>query len=337
MPVDISKCLRIAISSRALFELEEEDRIYDRMGLEAYRTYQLENENRMLEPGTAFPLVRGLLGLNTSEKRRVEIIVVSKNHPETCIRVFKSIQHEGLDIIRAAFTGGESLVPYLEAFEIDLFLSRNKADVEEAIDAGFAAAVLYNQPPPPGEAREQLRIAFDADAVLFSEDSEVVYRNEGLVAFLDHEAAHADEPLAEGPFGRLIVKLIAMQREFEPSSAPLRIAIVTARNSPAHERVIKTLRAWDVGVDAAFFLGGLEKDKILKAFGAHIFFDDQDTHAALAAMSVPSALVPYKTGSRLRPVDTVEPLPSEASPPDRSNDEDDPEANVGEGEAPRDG
>jgi 5'-nucleotidase len=300
MPVDLSKYLVIAISSRALFDLEEEERIFQRLGLDKYREFQLENENELLDTGTAFPMIRGLLALNRDGQQHVEVIVLSKNHPETGLRVFKSIRHHGLTITRAAFTGGESLNPYLEAFGVDLFLSRSPEDVQEAIDGGFAAAVLYNPPGGAGEDSNQLRIAFDADAVLFSEESEALFREKGLQAFLDHEREKADEPMTEGPVARLLVKLVALQRQFPMSNAPLRIAIVTARNSPAHERVIKTLRSWGVGVDAAFFLGGVAKQPVLKAFGAHIFFDDQEDHLALASMSVAAALVPWSSRSVLR-------------------------------------
>jgi 5'-nucleotidase len=307
-PYDLSGLLRIGISSRALFDLEAEDRIYKKLGLQKYREAQLENEYEVLEKGTAFPLVEGLLAFNKDGKRRVEIIVISKNHPETGLRVFHSIRHYGLDITRAAFTGGESLNPYLEAFDIELFLSRSSEDVQEAVDAGIAAAVLYNPPSGSFLEADQLRIAFDADAVLFSEESEAIAQ-ESLEAFWEHEHVNANTPLNEGPFANLLRKLYTIQREFDPKDAPVRIAIVTARNSPAHERVIKTLRAWGVGVDSAFFLGGISKDRILKAFRAHIFFDDQHTNLLLASASVPSALVPYRTNSILRqpqPQQTVE-------------------------------
>ncbi len=301
MPLDLSKLLVIGVSSRALFDLEAEERLYKKLGLEKYRAYQLEMEREILEPGTAFPLVEGLLSLNKlGGDRRVEVVIVSKNHPETGIRMFHSIQHHGLDITRAQFTGGESLNPYLQAFDVDLFLSSSAQDVQEAIDAEIAAAVLYKPPVKPVSNTEQLRIAFDADAVLFSEESEALFRDKGMQAFWDHELENADTPLAEGPLAKLLKKLSVLQQGLDGDESPLRLAIVTARNSPAHERVIKTLRAWNVRIDAAFFLGGLSKDKVLEAFGAHIFFDDQEKHLAPASLATPSALVPYRSGSVLR-------------------------------------
>lgn len=316
MPYDLSKLLVIGVSSRALFDLEEEERLYKRFGLDAYRFFQLENERDVLEPGTAFPLVQGLLELNKLDgNRRVEVVIVSKNHPESGNRVLNSVQHHGLDITRAMFTGGEALNPYLNALEVDLFLSCSPEDVQAAIDDGIAAAVLYRPPSKPVAEAKQLRIAFDADAVLFSEESEARYREHGLEAFLEHERIKADEPLAEGPLAKLLKKLSILQDGFAPDQTPLRLAIVTARNSPAHERVIKTLRAWNVRLDAAFFLGGVAKEKVLAAFGAHIFFDDQEAHLAPASITTPSALVPYRSGSVLR-VDA----PTQAEPAAASTD-----------------
>jgi 5'-nucleotidase len=301
VPYDLSKLLVVGVSSRALFDLEEEERLFKTLGLESYRVYQLEKENELLEPGTAFPLIKGLLELNNlGPNRRVEIVIVSKNHPETGIRMFHSIRHYGLDITRAQFTGGEALNPYLRAFDVDLFLSCSSQDVLAAIDDGIAAAVLYKPPTKVVAEAKQLRIAFDADAVLFSEHSEAIFREHGLSAFLEHEAAKANEPLGEGPLAKLLKKLSVLQEGFEANEAPLRLAIVTARNSPAHERVIKTLRAWNVRIDAAFFLGGVSKDRVLEAFGAHIFFDDQEAHLASTSFTTPSALVPYRSDSILR-------------------------------------
>jgi 5'-nucleotidase len=303
MGLDLSKLLVVAVSSRALFDLEEEARIYERLGLGAYQAYQLDNEKELLRPGTAFSLVKGLLSLNKADSaRRVEVIVVSHNNPETGLRVFHSIQHFGLDITRAAFVGSEPLLPYLETFNADLLLSPSIADVQAAIDADVPAAIVYRPPNEAAVEFDELRIAFDADAVLFSEESEALYRAKGIDAFLAHEKENADQMLAAGPLARLLIKLGGLQKSIATASeAPFKIAIVTARNSPAHERVIKTLRAWGVRADAAFFLGGVGKAAILKAYGAHIFFDDQEAHLAPAALHTPCALVPYKTASVLRP------------------------------------
>ena len=297
MALDLSQCLVIGISSRALFDLEEPNDIFNSSGVEAYRKFQLDNEKSALSKGAAFHLVEALLKLNDlSGKKLVEVIVMSRNSPDTGLRVFNSIAHYGLDITRAAFSGGENLSDYLEAFNVDLFLSKSEEDVQLAIDAGCAAAILY-APPKEIDMSQQIRIAFDADAVIFSEESERIYKSQGLEAFLEHEKVNVNKPLPEGPFAKLLKTLSFLQQQFENS--PIRLAIVTARNSPAHERVVQTLRTWNVHVDEAFFLGGLSKDQILKAYRAHIFFDDQEYHLDDTSKVVPSGKVPYKTGSPL--------------------------------------
>jgi 5'-nucleotidase len=301
MAFDLSSVLVIGISSRALFDLEASNRIFEEEGLEAYRRFQFEHEKEPLAKGTAFPLVEALLKLNEkTDKKVVEVIVMSRNSPDTGLRVFNSIAHYGLSITRAAFSGGTSLSPYLNAFRVDLFLSKSEEDVQQAVDGGVAAAVLYAPPKHKEMKDERIRIAFDADAVLFSEASELIYKRDGIEAFWAHEKDHADIPLEAGPFAKLLKTLSYLQRHFAPEPSPVRIAIVTARNSPAHERVIQTLRRWDVHVDEAFFLGGVSKNEILEAYGAHIFFDDQDIHLADASKVVPSAKVPYKSGSPLK-------------------------------------
>ena len=301
MGLDLSDVLVIGISSRALFDLEDSNDLFLKEGLDAYRAHQLENEKEILKKGTAFALVKALLNLNEiSGKKLVEVIVMSRNSPDTGLRVFNSIAHYGLAITRAAFSGGTPLSPYLRAFDVDLFLSKSDEDVQAAVDSGVAAAALYA--PPMGERAEteQIRIAFDADAVIFSEESEHIYKTQGLEAFLAHEKANVDTPMKEGPFAKLLMTLSFLQQHFPKGESPVRIAIVTARNSPAHERVVQTLRTWDVAVDEAFFLGGLSKDQILQAYQAHIFFDDQEAHLEDASKFVPSGRVPYKTGSPLK-------------------------------------
>ncbi len=298
MSLDLSQCLVIGISSRALFDLEDENDIFNKNGIDVYRQHQLDNEGKILKQGTAFHLVEALLKLNElAGKQLVEVIVMSRNSPDTGLRVFKSIEHYGLKITRAAFSGGENLSDYLEAFNVDLFLSKSEEDVQLAIDSGCAAAILY-APPREIDMSKQIRIAFDADAVIFSEQSEHIYKTQGLDAFLEHEKKNVNKPLPEGPFAKLLKTLSFLQSQF--ANSPIRLAIVTARNSPAHERVVQTLRTWNVHVDEAFFLGGLSKDQILKAYKAHIFFDDQETHLEDASKVVPSGKVPYKTGSPLK-------------------------------------
>ena len=296
MALNLSDCLVIGISSRALFDLERENSLFDSEGVEAYRDFQRQHENEVLPKGTAFPLVEALLGLNRlhPEKRLVEVVIMSRNSPDTGLRAFNSIEHYGLDISRAAFSGGKSLASYLDAFNVDLFLSKSESDVQEAIDHGVAAAVLYAPPDEYAPQSDQIRIAFDGDAVLFSDESERVYKSGGLDAFVAHEQAKRDENLPEGPFAKLLKTLAFMQQNFEKRKSPVRIAIVTARASPTHSRVIRTLRDWQVEIDEAFFLGGVGKDQVLKAFRAHIFFDDQELHLNSAAKVVPSGKVPYK-------------------------------------------
>ncbi|MDF1566405.1 MAG: 5'-nucleotidase [Spirochaetaceae bacterium] len=298
MPPDLTDTLVIGISSRALFDLERENKIFEQEGLDAYARYQTDNESRVLEPGTAFALVEAFLKLNEKlGEHLVEVVIMSQNNPQTGLRVMNSIDFYNLGITRAAFSGGQSLGPYLEAYCVDLYLSKNPEDVQEAVDHGIAAAQLYAPPEAFNPEADEIRIAFDGDAVLFSEESEIIYKQQGLDAFLEHEKIFADLPLPEGPFGRVLKTLSRIK---SLSAEPLvRIALVTARDRPAHERVILTLRSWGVTVDEAYFLGGLSKNQVLKAFNAHIFFDDQDKHAGPASEHVPSARVPYRTTSEL--------------------------------------
>ena len=297
MAYDLSDKLVVAISSRALFDLEHENQIFENNGIEAYTRYQIEHENTVLPKGTAFPLVEALLSLNEKfEEPIVEVIILSSNSPETGLRVFNSISEYGLDIVRAAFTGGEAKHPYLEAFNIDLFLSRNEKEVQDAIDQGVAAALVYDAPRDYHPNQKEIRIAFDADAVVFSDESELIYKQEGLEAFYENENANAENAMNEGPFAKLLKTLSKIK---EKDDSLLKIASVTARNSPAHKRVILTLRKWGCKIDEMFFLGGVAKDKVLKAFNAHIFFDDQDYHVGPASQLIPSGRVPYKSDSKL--------------------------------------
>ena len=298
MAMKLDGKLVVGISSRALFDLEEENRIFEEQGLEAYSKYQLEHENDILKPGTAFPLVKALHKLNCGENKLTEIIVMSKNSTSTSMRIFNSIKHYGLDITRAALVSGMSIAPYLNAFKTDLFLSASEQDVQEAINANIAAGIICTGKGLPIDAKEeisQIRIAFDGDAVIFSDESERIYKEKGMLAFVEHEEKNAKNPLPEGPFAKLLKTISLVQKQFDKEPIPIRTALVTARNAPAHERVIRTLRAWDVRIDEAFFLGGIEKSEVLKAFGAHIFFDDQSIHTDSASSLVPAARVPYKT------------------------------------------
>ena len=298
MPYDLKKPLVIGISSRALFDLEAENRIFEEHGVHAYEEYQVLHEKEILAPGPAFRLTEAFLRLNAlREERLVEVIVMSRNSPNTSLRIFNSIDHYGLDIIRAALSGGAAIAPYLHAFETDLFLSAYRPDVQAAIDSGIPAGMIVTGSVPELAPASQIRIAFDGDAVLFSSDSEWIYQHRGLDAFSEHERSKADIPLAEGPFAKFLKTIALIQSKFsDRESAPIRTALVTSRSAPAHERAIKTLRQWGVRVAEAFFLGGVSKKEVLKAFGAHIFFDDQAAHAEPASELVPSALVPYREG-----------------------------------------
>ncbi|CAH0336608.1 hypothetical protein FVB9288_02316 [Flavobacterium sp. CECT 9288] len=308
MAVDLSEILVVGVSTRALFDLERENEVFEMDGIEAFREYQLKNEEELLKPGTAFYLVQSLLQLNKiADKKIVEVVVMSRNSPETGVRILNSIQQHGLDITRVALTGGEPLAPYIDAFYVDLFLSKDSKDVQTVIDSKECAAALLYAPPTvfnPKDAR--VKIAFDADAVLFSDESEYRYKTEGMGSFHQYEKEHENDALAEGPFAKLLIKLSKIQEHLPTriEYSPLRLAIVTARNAPSHMRVIKTLRKWNVYVDEVYFLGGLSKDKILEAFGAHIFFDDQETHLDGASKVVPSGKVPYLTSSPLNEIKT---------------------------------
>jgi 5'-nucleotidase len=299
MPVSLDNLLVIGISSRALFDLEAEEAIFRTQGLDAYRRHQLDNENEVLKRGAGFALVRALLKLNalTEEKRLVEVVIMSRNSSETSMRIFNSITHYGLDITRAVLSGGASLAPYLAAFNVSLFLSLHEDDVQAAVNSGVASALLYQKPENTLEELNQIRIAFDGDAVIFSDESERIFQEQGIEAFEKHERENALRPLPDGPFARLLKALSFIQQNFknaEGRAVPIRTALVTARSSPAHERVIRTLRVWDVAIDETFFMGGVAKSDVLAAFKPHIFFDDQPGHCARAAPLVQTGLVPVK-------------------------------------------
>lgn len=297
MPLKLDDKLVVGISSRALFDLEEENAIFEQKGLKAYCEYQVEHENNVLKPGTAFPLIKALHKLNADGRYLTEIIIMSRNSADTSLRIFHSIEHYGLNISRAALAGGSPISPYLNAFRTDLFLSANEFDVQEAINANIASGIICSHselPMNPEDEIEQIRIAFDGDAVIFSDESERIYKTKGLLAFAEHEQKNAQNPLPEGPFAKLLKTISVIQKQFPKESVPIRTALVTARNAPAHERVVRTLRAWNVRIDEAFFLGGIEKSEVLKAFRANIFFDDQTVHTDSASKLVPAARVPYR-------------------------------------------
>ena len=271
--------LVIAISSRALFDLDDAHKVYEQQGLAAYSQYQIDNEHVPLEPGTAFSVVRKLLGLNDglSAAMQVEVVLLSRNSADTGLRVFNSIEHYGLPITRAAFCGGESPWRYINAFGCQLFLSAEPGDVRKALENQVAAATLVSR-QRSGNEDQQLRFAFDGDAVLFSDEAEQIFKRDGLEAFTASERAARHEPLQGGPFKQFLASLQQLQQVFPADQAPIRTALVTARSAPAHERVIRTLRAWDIRIDESIFLGGLDKTDFLKAYRADVFFDDQQAH-----------------------------------------------------------
>jgi 5'-nucleotidase len=290
--------LTIAVSSRALFDLEDSHALFEREGIETYADFQREHEDDVLEPGIAFPLVRKLLALNDgapAEAPRVEVILLSRNSADTGLRIFNSIQHHGLAISRATFTSGEPTWPYVRPFGAHLFLSANPDSVRQALANGVAAASILPERPNPGRAsNEQIRIAFDGDAVIFGDEGERVSREGGIAAFHRHEIERAREPLSGGPFRAFLSALHDLQAAYPAGeAAPIRTALVTARSAPAHERVIRTLREWGVRLDEALFLGGRAKGPFLEAFGADIFFDDSQHNIDSARQHVLAGHVPH--------------------------------------------
>ncbi len=289
--------LRIGISTRALFDLEDEHQIYEQQGVQAYVDHQRDREDELLKKGSGFQVVERLLRLNEDKSLPfVEVILMSRNSPDLSLRAFNSIQEFGLDIKLGSFTSGRPLAPFVTSWGIDLFLSGNTSDVQGAVNAGAAGARL-GLPPQIGEVdgdADEVRIAFDGDAVVFSPESDLIYKEKGLKAFFEHEQKNAKNPMSAGPFGEFLKKLSKLREVhvFEPGVSKVRIGIVTARNAPAHERVVHTLRAWGTPADEAHFVGSKNKAPILSAMGAHIFFDDQEKHVLGAASVVPSGHVP---------------------------------------------
>ncbi len=304
MAFDLKNKLVVAVSSRALFDLETENKVFEEKGLDEYYKYQLENENKELEKGTGFRLIENLLKINnyfSKEERQVEVIILSKNNAATSLRITNAINRHNLEIVRSGWTSGNSISTYLKAFKVDLFLSADDEDVVNALQNGVAAAkILPSHKDVHNSLGDQVRIAFDGDAVLFSEESELIYKREGLEAFMEHEKSNASNPMEKGPFAKLLLTIASIQEKFKDKKSPIRTALVTARGAPTHERVIHTLNAWGVRIDEAFFLGGSEKYEILEAFGADIFFDDQDVHLNLSSSVVPSAKVIHKSLEALK-------------------------------------
>lgn len=286
--------LIVAISSRALFDLDESHIIFEKQGIEAYLKYQIENENKILDPGMAFPLVKKLTAIQDPQTKEpfVEVILLSRNSADTGLRIFNSIQHYKLNITRAAFTNGASTYRYVNAFNSHLFLSANPNDVLHALKEGCAAATILTTHNRINYS-DELRIAFDADAVLFSDESERIFQQGGLSAFTSNETKTAQTPLEGGPFKGFLFALHRIQTKFPAEQCPIRTALVTSRSAPAHERVIRTLRNWNIRIDEALFLGGLQKGEFLRAFGADFYFDDQPLNCENTSEHVPTGHVPH--------------------------------------------
>jgi 5'-nucleotidase len=301
MAVSLEGKLVVAISSRALFDFEEENHVFEQANDRAYMQLQLERLEVPAPPGVAFSLVKKMLAFNDEKEPRIEVVILSRNDPVSGMRVFRSAQHYGLPILRGSFTRGQSPWRYLKPLKANLFLSTHLSDVRAALDAGVPAAQVYPHSAHASESHpHEIRIAFDGDAVLFSDEAERVYQAQGLSAFQQHEKDRASQPLSAGPFKPLLEALHRLQREGTPRMR-IRTALVTARSAPAHERAIRTLMDWNIEIDEAMFLGGLDKGEFLREFEPDFFFDDQTGHIESAAQHVPAGHVASGVASGVPP------------------------------------
>ncbi len=308
MPYPIEKKLVVGVASSALFDLAVSDDIYENQGVEAYRQHQEQNIDAPFAKGVAFPFIRRFLSINKAfpEQLPVEVVLLSRNSPETGLRVFRSINHYGLDITRAAFMSGRSPYEYIPAFNASLFLSAHEPDVQRAIDASYPAGLVLPTRIVDDEIDTELRVAFDFDGVIADDEAESVYkRNDNLDDFQDYERAHQAIPHQPGPLADLFRKLslIRTLEDEKIAQCPdyqriLRIAIVTARNAPSHERVVTTLKNWGVSPDESFFLGGMEKARVLSILRPHMFFDDQRSHLQSPAGNLPMVHVPFGVANK---------------------------------------
>lgn len=309
MPYELKDRLVVGVASSAMFDLSESDKIFRTEGEEKYRKYQEENKLAPLGPGIAFSFIKRLLSLNDlsdfDSGPLIEVVLLSRNDPDTGLRVMNSIRHHGLGITRAIFQQGLSPYAYIPALNISLFLSANKSDVLEAIAKGLPAGYVMDSKKIDDPDDDTLRIAFDFDGVLADDASEVVMQQGNLAQFHDHETANVMEPLGDGPLKAFLVRVSRIQRAEEerrrenPSyKNRLRVSIVTARNAPSHERAINTLKSWGVLANDAFFLGGVEKKLVLDVLKPHIFFDDQSGHLLAASEVAPSVHIPFGITNR---------------------------------------
>ncbi|WP_312834007.1 5'-nucleotidase [Comamonas sp.] len=292
MAATLDNKLVVAISSRALFNFEEENRVFEQDKDQAYARLQLQRLDIPAPPGVAFSLVHKLLAFNSGTVQKVEVVLLSRNDPVSGMRVFRSCKAHGLHSIqRGVFTQGRDPFRYLKPLGAHLFLSANATDVQQALQLGFPAArVLTESAQAQDSHPDEVRIAFDGDAVLFSDEAERVFQAQGLDAFQRHEIEHATRPLPDGPFKPLLAALHRLQQDVQ-SQMRIRTALVTARSAPAHERAIRTLMDWNIGVDETMFLGGLAKGEFLREFEPDFFFDDQTGHVTSAAAHVPAGHV----------------------------------------------
>jgi len=309
MSYPIDKKLVIGVASSALFDLSESNRVFEKHGVAAYRKHQRENIDCTLPKGVAFPFIRRFLAINQvfPERQPVEVVLLSRNSPETGLRVFRSIKHYGLDISRAAFTGGGHPHEFISSFNASLFLSANEPDIARAITHGFPAGLVLPGITEDDESDHQLRVAFDFDGVIADDESEAVYKSTDLATFQAYEQQNRHTPHSPGPLADLFRKLSHLQQlerellDKNPQQKKiLRVSIVTARGAPAHERVLTTLQNWGVDTDEAFFLGGMQKLRILDVLKPHIFFDDQISHLETGSNAIPMVHIPFGVANSSR-------------------------------------
>jgi len=308
MPFPIEQKLVIGVASSALFDLSESHQVYLERGADEYRAWQEQHRDTVLGKGVAFPFIRRFLNINRCfpQQSPVEVVLFSRNSPETGLRVMRSIAHHGLDISRAAFMNGRSPYPYLPAFNASLFLSANEEDVQNAIAVDYPAGLVLPSQIADDDGDLELRVAFDFDGVLADDESETVFKHNGLDEFHAHETLHAARPHSAGPLAALFRQLAVLQRLEDEAARDdpgyrriVRIAIITARNAPSHERVVTTLKSWGVSADETFFLGGMDKSRVLAVFKPHIFFDDQMAHLRAApGGTIPMVHVPFGVANR---------------------------------------
>ena len=300
MPASLEGKLVVAISSRALFDFEKENEVFEREGEEKYTGLQLASLDLPAPEGAAFPLAKKLLSFNTATSHRVEVVILSKNDPVSGLRVFRSAKQAGLPVERGVFTRGRSPYRYLNSLDANLFLSMNESDVRSAIAMGYPAAIVYPRSKTAAQHPDEVRIAFDGDGVLFSDEAERVYQQDGLTAFQDHESKNANRPLPPGLFKPLLEALHLLQTAGSDVPMRIRTALVTARSAPAHERAIRTLMDWNISVDEAMFLGGLDKSSFLREFEPDFYFDDQRGHIESAQRHVASGHVPFGVANEVK-------------------------------------